>query len=65
MFCSGFVFAVFLEVLYKHQEQPKGPDKKQQSQREGESETVTKRGSRKGIPLNEREAAVRKQGEEN
>ena len=50
----------FLELLYKHQEQQKGQGTKQQSQREGESETVTKGGSRKGTPLNEGEGAVRK-----
>ena len=48
-------------MLYKHQEQQKGQGTKQQSQREGESETVTKGGSRKGIPLNEGEVGVRKE----
>ena len=52
---------VILGVLYKHQEQQKGQGTKQQSQREGESETVTKGGSRKGIPLNEGEVGVRKE----
>ena len=51
----------FLGVLYKHQEQPKGQEKKQQSHREGESETMTKGGTRKGIQLDEREVAVRKE----
>ena len=53
-------FAFFLGVLYKHQEQQKGQGTKQLSQREGESETVTKGGSRNGLPLNDGEGAVRK-----
>ena len=55
---NGFVF--FLRELYNHQEQQKGQGTKQQSQREGESKTVTKGGSRKRIPLNEGEVGVRK-----
>ena len=47
-------------MLYKQQEQQKGQGTKPQNQREGESETVTKGGSRKGTPLNEGEGAVRK-----
>ena len=56
----GFCFAIFLGVLYKHPVQQKGQGTKPQSQREGESEAVTKGGSRKGIPLNEGEVGVRK-----
>ena len=48
-------------MLYKHQEQQKGQGTKQQSQREGESKTVRKGGSRKGIPLDEGEVGVRKE----
>ena len=48
-------------MLYKQQEQLKGQGTKQQSQREGESETVTKGGSRKGIPLNEGYIEMRKE----
>ena len=47
-----------LGVLYKHQDQQEGQGAKQQSQREGESETVTKGGSRIGIPLNEGEVVL-------
>ena len=54
-----FLGMFFLGVLYKHREQQKGQGTKQQSQREGESETVTKGRSRKGAPLNEGEGAVR------
>ena len=41
-FSGMFFFALFLGVFYKHQEQQKGQGTKQQSQREGETETVTR-----------------------
>ena len=48
VFCSCFCWACFTSTPKKKQ---KGQGTKHQSQRDGEDETVTKGGNRKGIPL--------------